>query len=64
MNMFDHAADPAGAAYWLGQITTGAVGLGSAILAIANGATGTDATEVQNKISVALDFTTRTAAAD
>jgi len=62
-NLFDHAADPAGAAYWLGQITGGAVGLGAAILAIANGATGTDATELQNKITVASDFTTRTSAA-
>jgi hypothetical protein len=62
-NLFDHAADPAGAAYWLGQITGGVVGLGSAILAIANGTTGTDATELQNKITVALDFSNRTSAA-
>jgi hypothetical protein len=62
-NLFDHAAGAAGTAYWLGQISSGAVGLGSAILAIANGATGTDATELQNKVAVALDFTTRTNAA-
>lgn len=62
-NLFDRAADAAGAAYWLGQVTSGAIGLGSAILAIANGATGTDATELQNKITVALDFTNRTNAA-
>jgi hypothetical protein len=62
-NLFAHAADQAGAAYWLGQITSGTVSLGSAILAIANGATGTDATEIQNKLTVALDFTTRTNAA-
>jgi plastocyanin len=62
-NMFGHAADAAGAAYWLGQITSGATGLGAAALSIANGATGTDAIEVQNKITVALDFTTRTQAA-
>ena len=59
-NLFDRAEDQAGAAYWVGQITSGAVGLSAAALAIANGATGTDATEVQNKITVALDFTTRT----
>jgi len=62
-NMFGHAADSAGAAYWLNQITSGAVGLGAAALSIANGASGTDATEVQNKIMVALDFTNRTNAA-
>jgi hypothetical protein len=37
--------------------------LGTAALAIANGATGADAIKVQNKVTVALDFTTRTAAA-
>ncbi len=62
-NLFGHAADTNGATYWLGQITNGAVGLGAAILAIANGATGSDAIEVENKVSVALDFTTRTGAA-
>ena len=61
-NMLGHAADAAGAAYWLGQITSGSVGLGAAALAIANGATGADAIELQNKITVALDFTTRTSA--
>ena len=61
-NLFDRTADTAGQAYWVGQITSGAVGLGAAALAIANGATGSDAIEVQNKIAVALDFTTRTAA--
>jgi hypothetical protein len=62
-NLFGHAPDAAGAAYWLGQITSGAVGLGAAILAIANGAIGSDAIELQNKIAVALDFTSRTSAA-
>jgi hypothetical protein len=62
-NLFGHAADPAGQAYWAGQVINGAVGLGAAALAIANGATGSDATELRNKVTVALDFTTRTAAA-
>ncbi len=61
-NLFDRTADTAGETYWVGQITSGAVGLGAAALAIANGATGADAIEVQNKIAVALDFTTRTSA--
>jgi hypothetical protein len=59
-NLFRHTPDSGGASYWLGQISSGAIGLGSAILAIANGATGSDAIELQNKITVALDFTTRT----
>ncbi len=62
-NLFGRAPDASGKAYWLGQLTSGAVGLGTAILAIVNGAQGADAIEVQNKISVALDFTTRTGAA-
>src|SRR5580658_1358049 len=52
-NMFDRAADTNGAAYWVGQITSGAVGLGAAVLDIANGALGNDSIELQNKITVA-----------
>jgi hypothetical protein len=63
-NLFNRAADAAGQSYWVGQITSSAVGLGAAALAIANGATGADAIELQNKIAVALDFTNRTAAAN
>ena len=63
-NLFDRAPDVAGQAYWVAQITSGSVGLGAAALAIANGAMGSDAIEMQNKITVALDFTTRTAAAN
>ena len=62
-NLFGHAPDAAGASYWLNQISSGAAPLGAAILAIANGATGNDATELVNKVTVALDFTTRTNAA-
>ncbi len=62
-NLFGRAPDSSGQTYWVGQITGGAVGLGAAALAIANGATGADAIEVRNKIAVAIDFTTRTTAA-
>ncbi len=61
-NMFGHAPDAPGAAYWLGQLSGDAVAMGAAALAIANGATGSDAIEVQNKIAVASNFTSRTAA--
>ena len=63
-NLFGHAPDAAGKSYWVGRITSGAIGLGAAALAIANGATGDDAIEVRNKVTVALDFTTRSAAAE
>jgi hypothetical protein len=63
-NLFGHAADGGGLAYWTGQIESGAVGLGAAVLAIANGAQGSDATILQNKITVALDFTNLTTAAN
>jgi hypothetical protein len=62
-NLFGHAADANGKAFWVGQLTSGSVGLGAAALAIANGATGADSIEVRNKINVALDFTTRTSSA-
>ena len=63
-NLFDHAADSGGLSYWTGQIETGAVGLGAAVLAIAGGAQGSDATILQNKITVALEFTNLTSAAN
>jgi hypothetical protein len=59
-NLFDRAADSDGLTYWTNQIATGVVPLGEAILAIANGATGADATLVTNKVKAALDFTTQT----
>ena len=62
-NLFGRAADAGGKAYWAGAISRGTVSLGTSVLAIANGASGTDATLLQNKVTVALDFTTRTAAA-
>ncbi len=62
-NLFGHTPDAAGKNYWVGQVTSGAVGTGAAALAIANGATGADAIELLNKIAVAYDFTTKTAAA-
>ena len=63
-NLFGHSADSGGLAYWTGQIESGAVGLGAAVLAIANGATGSDAIILENKITVALDFTHLTSAAN
>jgi hypothetical protein len=56
-NMFDHAPDNAGAAYWVNQLVTGSVSPGSAILAIANGAQGVDATTLTGRIQSALQQT-------
>jgi hypothetical protein len=64
VNLFGHPADSGGLTYWLGQIEGGVIGLGAAVLAIANGATGSDAIIVQNKISVALDFTNQASLAN
>ncbi len=63
LNLFDHLPDADGKAYWTGQITSGAFPIGKAILAIANGAIGSDAAILLNKIATATDFTSRTAEA-
>jgi hypothetical protein len=64
-NLFDRsvAASDSGLQFWVNAIDSGEVAIGSAILDIANGATGADAIELANKIDVALDFTLRTSAA-
>lgn len=63
LNLFGHAPDGPGQTYWVGQLSSGAVAIGVAALAIANGAIGADANEVRNKVAVATDFNTRTQAA-
>jgi hypothetical protein len=62
-NLYVHAPDTAGRSYWVGQITAGVVGLGAAALAIANGAAGSDAIEVRNKLAAAPDFSNQTTTA-
>ena len=61
VNVF--GATNSGASYWVGQLKSGAVSLGSAVVAIENGATGVDATVLNEKIQVADYFTTNTASA-
>ncbi len=56
-NLFNRAADGPGLLYWQNQILTGAVSVGAAVYTIGNGATGTDATTLTNKITAATDFT-------
>jgi phospholipase/lecithinase/hemolysin len=59
-NLFGHTADSGGLTYWTGQIESGAVGLGAAVLAIANGASGADAQVILNKVTVANYFEAHT----
>jgi hypothetical protein len=56
-NLFGHAADPAGLAYWQGQLSSG-YSPGLMIEAIINGASGTDVTAMTNRAAVAQSFTT------
>ena len=57
------STDSVSVQYWAQKILNGRLRLRTAVLAIANGAQGADATFVDNKIRVALDFTTQTSAA-
>jgi hypothetical protein len=54
---FNRAPDSAGLTYWTGKISTGAVSLSTAALAIFNGATGVDKTTINNKLVVADTYT-------
>jgi hypothetical protein len=59
-DLFGHAADATGLAFWQNAILTSKVSIGSAVYIIANGATGNDATILTNKITAAVSFTTDT----
>ena len=60
-NSFNHPADAAGKAYSVAQLQTAAQGnpsaIGSMILNIISGATGTEPAIITNKVDVAQDFT-------
>ena len=56
-NLFSHAPDAGGAAYWAAQIASGAVSVGAAVLAIADGAQGGDASVLTYKVGAAGYFT-------
>ena len=67
MIVFNHAADAAGKAYWVQQLTAaggnpGAVG--QMVLNIISGAQGSDATAVTNKVAVGSHFTNGLVAAN
>jgi hypothetical protein len=55
-NLFNHTADSAGKAYWVGQLTAAAgnpAAVAQFVLNVISGATGTDNTTVVNKATVA-----------
>ncbi|MFZ6681523.1 DUF4214 domain-containing protein [Undibacterium sp. Tian12W] len=58
-NLFGRAPDAAGLTYWATQIDTRAVNLGTAALAILNGATpdSLDGITIQNKLNFSANFT-------
>lgn len=56
-HLFSRAPDTGGEDYWVAQITTGAVSVGTAVLAIADGAQGNDAAVLGFKIEAADYFT-------
>lgn len=56
-NMFGHAADAAGRTYWVDLLTAGTVTIDTIVADVANGAQGTDATAVENKVAGASAFT-------
>ena len=55
-NLFGRTAEADGMAYWLNQYYTGALTAAGVALAILNGAQGTDATAVENKLAASLSF--------
>ena len=60
--LFGHQPDLAGLAYYVNGITTGTFTLGSVALNIFNGAAGTDATILAQKVAYSAAFTTAVAA--
>jgi len=56
VNMFNHNADPDGLTYWTNELESDSITRANMILAIANGALGTDQTILDNKTEVGLYF--------
>lgn len=56
-NLFGHAPDVAGLAYWVTQLDNGKLAIGNIADAINKGAQGTDATIIANKVTAATAFT-------
>lgn len=61
-NLFGRHAETAGLHYWAQQFTAGQIGVADLVTALANGAQGSDAQAVANKVSAACKFTETLAA--
>lgn len=55
-NVFNHDPDTAGLEYWAGELDDGSISRANMILAIGNGATGTDEDILDNKTEVGLYY--------
>ena len=56
LNLFGRVAEPAGAAYWLNELSSGRFTLAEMAFAVLNGAQNEDAVVVQNKLRVMESF--------
>lgn len=63
-NLFDRAAQSGDLSYWVPLLQHGTIYLGNAVIAIANGAIGPDLATLDNKITVASDFSSATGAVE
>ena len=56
-NLFGRAADPAGKAYWAGQLNAGLVTIGTLVATMEADALGVDIGTINNRLTFAIDFT-------
>ena len=56
-NLFGRAADPAGKAYWVGQLNAGLVTIGTLVATMEADALGVDIGTINNRLTFAIDFT-------
>jgi len=57
-NLFGHAADLPGLAYWSAQVSAGRLTIADVVVAVSNGAQGTDLAAFNAKVTAASAFTT------
>ena len=57
-NLFGHAADLPGLTYWSNQVQSGRLTIADVVVAVSNGAQGTDKAAYDAKVSAATAFTT------